>query len=204
MLFCVGGCAHKNPLSEMRFQTVMAPPFVLSSWYKINAPTEPVKFYIEGAGTPNPENTLMRELAGKDHYANVVYVALPCQYGLEMGCQAPVSVAQTTDAVNQVVRTMMKKARSDKMAFVGYDIGADAAARLSVKYEPNVVRYTSVAGVFEQSPDISFVRVPQKHYVGDKDPSVRLPAITPSDTIVRVKGATHTSGYKSVYKYIQN
>ena len=68
----LGACAHKNPLSDMTFQTTMAPPHVIASWYKITAVGEPIKIYVEGDGAafdadnqptdnPTPKSEFMRK-----------------------------------------------------------------------------------------------------------------------------------------------
>ncbi|MDY6408096.1 MAG: hypothetical protein SPL08_05310, partial [Pseudomonadota bacterium] len=69
----LGACAHKNPLSDMAFQTTPAPPYVIANWYKITAVGSPIKIYVEGDGAafdvynqptdnPTPKSEFMREL----------------------------------------------------------------------------------------------------------------------------------------------
>lgn len=207
------GCVHRNPLSEMRFQTVMAPPYVISTWYKISEVGEPVKFYIEGVGHknyPNPDSELVRNLAQGDKTPNVVYIALPCQYGVSVGCSEnrPLAVDNTLiDSMNQVVKTMMKKARSDKMILVGYDMGAEVATELTAQYPTQVNHLVSIGGVWAQEPKKNFAHVAQTHYRGEKDTVASIektPDIFPQNTIMPVRRGSHTDGYWSIRKDIWN
>ena len=209
----LSGCVHRNPLSEMRFQTVMAPPYVIASWYKITAPGKPVKFYIEGWGiqnNPNPDSELVRNLAKGDDSPNVVYIALPCQYGMNVGCpdMGNVPIDETlVNSIKTVVQTMMKKARSEQMILVGYDAGAEVATDLALIYRPYVRHLVTLGGVWEQEPEREILRVAQTHYRGKRDgiaPMESTPAVFPKESVVLVSWGSHTGGYWSVRKYIWN
>lgn len=209
----LSGCVHRNPLSEMRFQTVMAPPYVIASWYKITAPGKPVKFYIEGWGiqnNPNPDSELVRNLAKGDDSPNVVYIALPCQYGMNVGCpdMGNVPIDETlVNSIKTVVQTMMKKAGSEQMILVGYDAGAEVATDLALIYRPYVRHLVTLGGVWEQEPEREILRVAQTHYRGKRDkvaPIQATPAIFPKDSVVEVAWGSHTGGYWAVRKYIWN
>ena len=215
-VFCfllLTGCVHRNPLSEMRFQTVMAPPYVIATWYKITAPGEPVKFYIEGWGVenmPNPDSELMRDLAKGDDSPNVVYVALPCQYGVHVGCVAGEKVPIDETLVNSmkmVVQTMMKKAKATHLILVGYDAGAEVATDLALIYRPYVRHLITLGGMWEQEPERDILRVAQTHYRGKRDeiaPIQSTPVVFPKESIVEVSWGSHTGGYWTVRKYIWN
>ncbi len=209
----LSACVHRNPLSDMHFQTVMAPPYVIASWYKITAPGQPVKFYIEGLGQenyPNPDSELMRNLAKSDDSPNVVYIALPCQYGMRVGCaaeNAPALDKTLVKGIDTVVQTMMKKASSEKMILVGYDVGAGIATDLALQYRPYVIHLVTVGGIWQHDLPRDVLRVAQTHYRGEKDsvaPIEQVPSIFPPDSIVPVSWADHTGGYWRVRKYIWN
>lgn len=209
----LGGCIHRNPLSEMRFQTVMAQPYVIASWYKINAPGKPVKFYIEGWGiqnNPNPDSELVRNLAKGDDSPNVVYIALPCQYGMNVGCPdvGNVPIDETlVNSIKTVVQTMMKKARSEQMILVGYDAGAEVATDLALMYRPYIRHLVTLGGIWEEEPERDILRVAQTHYRGKRDevaPVQSTPAVFPKESVVAVSWGSHTGGYWSVRKYIWN
>ena len=62
----LSGCAYHNPLDEadFRFQTLTVPPYVLSSWYRIDQPGKPLTVYVEKEddsfeGIENIINTLI-------------------------------------------------------------------------------------------------------------------------------------------------
>lgn len=208
MLLFVAGCPMKNPLTDMRFQTVTAPPYVVSSWYKITAPGETVKFYIDDFGdaeNPNPPTDFMRRLAGDDENPNVVYLALPCQYGVHVGCaDGGLKPAEAVKSLNTAVETMMKKARADKMVIVGYGVGADYGGQIAVKHLESVNHFVSIGGIWDETPGLRIMGLKQTHYVGAKDDRAKLPVFLPPESIVNVKKATHTDGYGAIKKYIWN
>lgn len=161
----MGACAYKNPLSDMNFQTVMAPPYVIAGWYKINQMGEPVKFYIEGDGNafdaqgqptdnPTPTSRFLREMASNDPSPNVVYLGRPCQYLQTGGC----SEKDWTDgrfskdiinSMNQSVLSMMKKARSEQMVLIGFSGGAQIAGWIGIKNPKQVKKLITIAGVLD-------------------------------------------------------
>ena len=161
----LGGCAYKNPLSDMKFQTVMAPPYVVAGWYKIQKAGDPLKVYIEGDGhafdaqgrptdNPTPTGVFLRELASEDPSPNVVYLGRPCQYLQAGAC----SEKDWTDgrfskeiinSMNQYVLTMMKKARSEQLVLVGFSGGAQIAGWIGVKNPKQVKKLITIAGVLD-------------------------------------------------------
>ena len=91
MIFFLSGCQTPNVLSDMRFQTTMAPPYLVANWYKITEPGSTLKVYIEGDGNafdkngmptdnPTPKSIFLRKIAAEDPSPNVVYLGRPCQY----------------------------------------------------------------------------------------------------------------------------
>lgn len=165
-ILCVlSGCASQNVLSDMRFQTNMAPPYLLASWHKIQQPGQPLKVYIEGDGmafdangqptsNPTPHSTFLREIAAHDPSPNVVYLARPCQYVTPKTC----SVKDWTTgrfsknvvaSTHTAVRSLMKKADTDQVILIGYSGGATVAGLVAVK-NPQVVKgVITIAGVLD-------------------------------------------------------
>ena len=161
----LGACAHKNPLSDMSFQTTMAPPHVVASWYKITAPGEAVKIYIEGDGNafdsngvptdnPTPKGEFMRRLAAGDPSPNVVYLGRPCQY-LQTGVCTEKDwttgrFSKTIiDSMDQTVKVFMKKARTKEVVLIGFSGGAQVAGLVAVRHPEQVKKWITVAGVLD-------------------------------------------------------
>ena len=160
------GCAHKNPLTEFQFQIVTAPPYVLASWYRIEAPGEPVRIYIEGDGhsfdaynrptnNPTPHSTFLRDIAAKDPHSNVVYLARPCQYLQTSTCSqndwtcARFS-SQIINSMEQTVNLFSKKARTQKIVLIGYSGGAQVAGLIAIKQPQKIQKLITIAGVLDQ------------------------------------------------------
>lgn len=81
--------AHEFGFQE---KLVKGGPFWITTFQKINSPSSPYVFYIEGDGEPfgcsgkcissdpTPKKIMLLKLASLDQRPNVVYVARPCQY----------------------------------------------------------------------------------------------------------------------------
>ena len=161
----LGACAHKNPLSDMSFQTTMAPPHVVASWYKITQPGKPVKIYIEGDGNafdengiptdnPTPKGEFMRQLAAGDSSPNVVYLGRPCQYLQTGACSEKDWTTgrfskAIIDSMDQAVKAFMKKARTDKIVLIGFSGGAQVAGWIVVRHPEQVKKWITIAGVLD-------------------------------------------------------
>lgn len=163
-LFCAA-CAHRNPLSDFRFQTVTAPPYVLASWHRITEPGQPLKIYIEGDGNafdadghptdnPTPSGEFMRRLAAGDSSPNVAYLGRPCQY-LQAGACSQTDWTdgrfsqQVIASMDQSVHTLMKKARTDQVILIGFSGGAQAAGLIAVRHPEHVKQIITIAGVLD-------------------------------------------------------
>lgn len=110
LLLAVSGCAYRNPLdrADFRFQTLMFPPYVLSSWYHISEPGQPLTVYVEGLETPPTE--LVREQAVSDKGKNVAYIGRPCQYFQTAICEKEISPAESDKIVQKGIEQLKKKA----------------------------------------------------------------------------------------------
>ena len=117
LLFLLSGCAYHNPLdkADFRFQTLNTPPYVISSWYRVNERGKPLTVYVEKPVLD--EQT--RALAVRDKADNVAYVARPCQYFQTDICASPVSTQDSNRAVNQAIRLLQKKAGTENVTVKG-------------------------------------------------------------------------------------
>ena len=109
LLFLVG-CAYRNPLekADFRFQTLMVPPYVLSSWYHILEPGKPLTVYVEGYETPPTE--FVRQQAVEDKTQNVAYIGRPCQYFQTAVCEKEITVTESDKIVEKGIEQLKKKA----------------------------------------------------------------------------------------------
>ena len=161
----LGACAHKNPLSDMTFQTTMAPPHVIASWYKITEPASPIKIYVEGDGAafdayhrptdnPTPHSEFMRELAAGDPSPNVAYLGRPCQYLQTAACSekdwTTGRFSKTIiDSMDTAVAALMKKARTNKVILIGFSGGAQVTGQIAARHPEKVKKWITIAGVLD-------------------------------------------------------
>ncbi len=119
LVLAVSGCAYRNPLdrAEFRFQTIMVPPYVLSSWYHISKVGQPLTVYVEGLETPPSE--LVRELAVKDKGMNVAYIGRPCQYFQTKICEKEMTPAESDKIVLKGIEQLKKKANTSQVDVKG-------------------------------------------------------------------------------------
>lgn len=241
MLLFLSGCATRNPLSDFRFQTVTAPPYVIASWYRIEAPGEPVRIYIEGDGNsfdskknptdnPTPQTNFLRDIAAADPNPNVVYLGRPCQYMKTSLCTVEDWTIgrfspQIIESMTQSVHTFMKKAQTKQVVLIGYSGGAQVAGLIAVKHPEEIKKIITIAGVLDQKEwakyhkdtplsrslnlkdyQETFDKIPQVHYVGEKDkvvpPALTKAFVTDSNTLILVPKADHQEGFESIYKEI--
>ena len=161
----LGACAHKNPLSDMAFQTTPAPPHVIASWYKITTPGTPIKVYVEGDGAafdadnqptdnPTPKSEFMRELAAGDPSPNVAYLGRPCQYLQTGAC----STADWTtgrfsktviDSMDTATHALMKKARTNQVILIGFSGGAQITGQIAARHPDQVKKWITLSGVLD-------------------------------------------------------
>lgn len=166
ILLFLSGCANRNPLTDFRFQTVTAPPYIIASWHRIDAPQEPIRIYIEGDGNsfnsnghptdnPTPSTPFLRDLAAADPNPNVAYLGRPCQYMQTSTC----SVTDWTDgrfspkiinSMDQSIHSLMKKAQTKEVVLIGYSGGAQVAGLVAVRHPQEVKKIITIAGVLDQ------------------------------------------------------
>lgn len=237
-LLFLNGCATQNPLMDFRFQTQVAPPYILASWYNISKIGDPLRVYIEGDGNsfdmygkptnnPTPHSTFLRDIASKDTNNNVAYLGRPCQY-IQVGACSVTDWTngrfspQIINSMNNAIQSLMKKAQTNEVTLIGYSGGAQIAGLLAVQNKA-VKKVITIAGVLDvdawtqyhnddklnkslnlKSYEDAFFKIPQIHYVGEKDdvvPPVLTQAFVKDESkIVVVSKATHNKGFEKIYQ----
>ncbi len=138
--------------------------FVLTSFYRITRPDQPLTVYIEGDGfawrtrsqpslNPTPIKAQGLALAAKDPAANVVYLARPCQFtpmSANPGCDVRYWTGkrfaeEVVVAMNQAVEQYAARAPGQSLHLVGYSGGGNIAALLAARRQ-DVVSLRTVAG----------------------------------------------------------
>ncbi|MDR2901736.1 MAG: hypothetical protein LBU87_01320 [Lactobacillales bacterium] len=226
-------------MSDFRFQTTMAPPYVMASWYKIDSPGKDIKVYIEDDGisltaqeaeNPTPQNTFLRKIAADDPYANVAYIARPCQYIQAGSCsKADWDQGRYSDKViksmEQSLWAMMKKAKAERAVLIGYGGGAQIAGMIAVRNPGKIKTVVTIAGIldhrawtqYHNAPALSkslnlkdkktqFSKIDQKHFAGGRDevvpPALIQEFVVDDTTIIVIPKATHERGYDKIYDVI--
>lgn len=148
----------------------------------------PIRFYIEGDGNPNPSIPVALKLAEQDEHSNVVYLSRPCQYVENALCENTTlytSARFHRELINEMQELSLyfiKKYQAPSVEFIGYDGGGTMAMLLGSRI-PITSQIITVAGIlntntqnnlhedtlnpFEQK-DLT-AHIPQVHYVGGKD-----------------------------------
>ena len=197
---------------EFAYKEIKAGKFTLASWQKISDINAPVKIYIEGDGraftssgrvsaNPTPRGTLVRKLAFGDNNPNVVYLARPCQFVKTPECSAKYwSEARFAPEVIESFAVAIKTLAQNKpVVLVGYSGGAQIAGLTSVIHPDKSLNLGDYKAEFRL--------IQQIHYVGEKDdiiPPKLAYEFTNNQSLIReVNGASHGSGWESIYPYIR-
>lgn len=177
--------------------------YTIVFWQRDMSDTAPVHIYIEGDGhafdghgrptaDPTPRSSAVRDLALRDTGPNVVYMARPCQYIMSPSC----NVHDWTDGrfseniITDMSNAVRWGARGRPIVLVGYSGGAMITG-LIIQNNPdiNVEKWVTVAGVLNHADWTQYFgdtplsrslnmnelpRVPQLHYVAEKDKVVPL------------------------------
>ena len=170
-LLALAGCAdpniHADAIAQavhLQREEVSVDGFVLTSFYRLTRPDQPLTVYIEGDGLawrnryepsddPTPHNALGLKLAAADGAANVVYLARPCQFtpmaqnprcavGYWTGKRFAVEVI---DAMDQAVSHYAARTPGQSINLVGYS-GGGAVAVLIAARRHDVATLRTVAG----------------------------------------------------------
>ncbi len=116
-LFLLCGCAYRNPLdkADFRFQTLNTPPYVLSGWYRVDKPGEPLTVYVEKEKMDEEQ----RKAAALDKSTNVAYLGRPCQYFQTDICEETQNPDKQKKAIQKGIRQLQKKAATDIVVVKG-------------------------------------------------------------------------------------
>ena len=114
----LSGCAYRNPLdkADFRFQTLNTPPYVLSSWYRVNEAGAPLTVYVEKETMDEEQRTL----AVQDKSQNVAYLARPCQYFKTDICVETKDEKQQKKAIQKGIVQLQKKAAAEQVIVKGF------------------------------------------------------------------------------------
>ena len=116
--FVLSGCAYHNPLdkADFRFQTLNTPPYVLSGWYRVDKPGEPLTVYVE----KERMDAEQRAAAVADKSYNVAYLGRPCQYFETDICTEKQDPAKQNKAIQKGITQLQKKAATDTVVVKGF------------------------------------------------------------------------------------
>ena len=222
LLLC--GCVSDwRAPSNFVYKSIRAGDFEIATWQKITDSTAPIHIYIEGDGhafdgrgiptsNPTPHGTFMRDLAGSDSAANVVYMARPCQYIMSPNCnQSDWTYGRFSHRVIKSVSDAIKSVSGIRpIILVGYSGGAMVSGLVIQNYpELNVRQWITIAGVLNHQDWTEFFgdsplktslnldglpHVPQLHYVAENDktvPGALSAKWTGGTNVIVVPNATH-------------
>jgi len=114
----LSGCAYHNPLdkADFRFQTLNTPPYVLSSWYRVDKAGAPLTVYVEKEQMDEEQ----RAAAVADKAENVAYLSRPCQYFETEACSLKKDAQKEHKAIKKGIRQLQKKAATEEVVVKGF------------------------------------------------------------------------------------
>jgi len=204
LVLFLSACAGQvwNVPDNFTYIPVKAGEYEIATWQKINDPkNNNIHIYIEGDGRafnvygrptsdPTPRGTFVRDLATRDNFVNVVYVARPCQFIMTDSCNESDWTTgrfsqKIIDAESNVINRIGK---GKKITMVGYSGGAMVSG-LVIEQNPKlkVEKWITVAGVLDHEKWTKYFgdkkldeslnmtklpNVPQIHFVGERDKTV--------------------------------
>lgn len=177
--------------------------FVLTSFYRITRPDQPLTVYIEGDGfawrtrsqpslDPTPRKALGLALATADPAPNVLYLARPCQF-TQASANPRCAVAYWTGkrfaeeviaAMNQAVTQYAVRVPGQPIQLVGYSGGGAVAALIAARRD-DVAWMRSVAG------NLDMAEVNRLHRVSAMPDSLNAIDIAP---LLATLGQIHYAG----------
>lgn len=195
--------------------------------YKIYIEGDGYAFNADGQPTnnPTPRGTLMREIAFSDNSPNVVYMARACQFVQHKKCAQKywTTARFAQEVVDSQASAVKQTVQNQPVTFIGFSGGAQIAGLIAVTHpEIKVQEIITVAGNLDhsawttyhkvpalaESMDLNdyrteFSALPQVHYVGTDDevmpPFLNTDFVADKNTVIKVKGATHNSGWQQIF-----
>ena len=118
LFLALAGCAYHNPFDKAGFrnQILNTPPYVLSTFYRINKPGEPLTVYVEKEQMDAEQSTA----ATSDKSANVAYLSRPCQYLETEICTQKQDPQKQQKAIQKGINQLQKKAATDQVIVKGF------------------------------------------------------------------------------------
>lgn len=160
------GCASLPCPEGFSYREIKTDDFSLASFARVAKKGTPLRVYIEGDGfawinprtpsaDPTPVETTVLDLARRDTYPNVVYLARPCQYVSSRECKVYYWTGGRFDpkvvrSEKQAISKLMTLYQAKTAELVGYSGGA-AVALLAAKDMPEITRVVTVAGVLDHA-----------------------------------------------------
>lgn len=201
LCFLLTACAGAGWVAPVDFQYVpiKTDSYEIAAWQKINNPkNNAIHIYIEGDGNsfdaygqptddPTPRGTLVRDLAARDNFENVVYVARPCQFIMDDNCKEQdwTTGRFSQKIINAESDVIKQIAKNKHIVLVGYSGGAMVSG-LVIKQNPKlkVDKWITIAGVLNHKKWTEYFgdeplneslnmdtlpNVTQVHFVGGRD-----------------------------------
>lgn len=213
--------------------------FTIFTAQKISDPKQDLRIYLEGDGKayandhgpsfdPTPTSYFLPNLIAQDNFANIIYIARPCQYITSQKCQEKYwtnarFAPEIIDAIDEILQNFPDK----KLQLIGYSGGGAIAQYLAARHN-NISNIRTIAGNLDHQKfcDIHAVprlsgslrseenfykleKIPQIHFVGTKDKVV--PPIIAQEyleklsqknctKIIEVEGAKHSLGWQEKWQ----
>lgn len=201
LLLFLSACAGRgqNLPQDFIYMPIDTGKYEIATWQKINDSTnKKIHIYIEGDGRafdaygrptsdPTPRGTFVRDLAVRDKFDNVVYMARPCQFVQSDSCrESDWTTGRFSQGIIDAESDVIKRiAENKKITLIGYSGGAMISG-LIINQNPElkVEKWITVAGVLDHkkwteffddeplSESVNLNQLPnvtQVHYVGGRD-----------------------------------
>lgn len=167
LCICCVGCntGMINMPDNFVYVPLNAHGYDIATWQKISDDSTPIRIYIEGDGrafdaygaptrNPTPHSDVVRKMAMRDAFPNVVYIARPCQYIMSDICSvsdwtsgrfSPQIISAMSDAIGQI-------AENRPVILIGYSGGAMLSGLIIAQNtDLNISQWITVAGVLNHS-----------------------------------------------------
>ena len=195
------GAGWKVP-DDFVYVPIKSGEYEIATWQKINNPqNNHIHIYIEGDGrafnvygqptrNPTPRGTFVRDLAMRDNFENIVYMARPCQFIMTDSCS---ETDWTTGRFSQKIikaqsDAIKQTAGNKKITLIGYSGGAMVSGLVieqnsNLKFEKwitiagvlNHKKWTTYFGDKDLNESLNLIKLPnvsQIHFVGENDKTV--------------------------------
>ena len=226
LLFLLAGCVGTDwsPPEDFSYVQIDSGGYEIATWQKITDSTDShIHIYIEGDGAafdaygqptsdPTPCGTFVRDLVARDVFANVAYVARPCQFNMVDTCsEIDWTSGRFSKKIIDVMADALHRVGGDKkITLVGYSGGAMVAGLIIAQHpELKIEKWITIAGVLNhrdwtdyfgdeslaESMNLeSLPKVAQKHFVGGRDKVVPYDLAKDwanAGDIIIIENATH-------------